>query len=325
MLMLVILGVVLAACGDSGTGGAGVAPATSNPVPATSNPAPAATQQTSGSTPVTNDAQNTAGQDEHITVQHILIGFKDAVGFQGKAPGKAASRTQEEAKALAYDVLAKAKAGEDYDKLVTENTDDQAPGIYSMSNNGVTPLSQEEYPRNQMVPAFGNVGFALKIGEIGISDYDATSSPFGYHIIKRIAQPPAPTPPPTRAGQDAHIQVQHILIGFKDAVGFQGNAPGKAASRTQDQAKTLAYELLDKAKAGTDFDQLVKDNTDDQAPGIYGIANDGVQPVASEAPRNGMVPAFGDVGFALKVGEIGIADYSPQASPYGYHIIKRIR
>ena len=36
------------------------------------------------------------------------------------------------------------------------------------------------------------------------------------------------------------------------------------------------------------------------------MANDGVTPDTGEQARSGMVPAFGDVGFALKVGEIGI-------------------
>ena len=76
-----------------------------------------------------------------------------------------------------------------------DNTDDQAPGIYRMSNKGVEPEATptgtaggtgQEYARNSMVAAFGDVGFALKVGEIGISDYDTTKSPFGYHIIKRI-------------------------------------------------------------------------------------------------------------------------------------------
>jgi hypothetical protein len=122
-----------------------------------------------------------------------------------------------------------------------------------------------------------------------------------------------------------HIQVQHILIGFKDAVGFQGSPPPKAANRTQAQAKTLAYDLLNQAKSGADYDKLVADNTDDSPPGIYGMANTGVQPAQGEYSRAGMVPAFGNVGFSLKVGEIGMADYDPTTSPFGYHIIKRIK
>lgn len=320
--MLAMTAVTLIACG----GDTGSVPASTVAPTVAPTALPANTPQSSlENTPVPVNTQNTAGQPEHITVQHILIGFKDAVGFKGNVPEKAAKRTQEEAKKLAYDLFAKAKAGEDFDKLVTDNTDDQPPGIYSMANNGVTPSSQSEYPRSGMVPAFGNVGFVLKEGDIGIADYDPQNSPFGYHIIKRVALAPPPTPLPKRTGQDEHIQVQHILIGFKDAVGFQGNPPAKAATRTQEEAKKLADDLLVKAKAGEDFDKLVTDNTDDQPPGIYGMANDGVTPAQGEAPRTGMVQAFGDVGFSLKVGEISMAEYDPKVSPFGYHIIKRIK
>jgi parvulin-like peptidyl-prolyl isomerase len=37
-----------------------------------------------------------------------------------------------------------------------------------------------------MVPAFGEVGFALAPGEIGMAPYDARKSPYGWHIIKRL-------------------------------------------------------------------------------------------------------------------------------------------
>jgi len=312
MVLLVLFSVALTACGGDNP--------TATPVP-TNTTAPAPTVAADNGSAAAQPTAATNG-DQHITVQHILIGFKDAVGFQGQAPPKAAARTQEQAKALAYDLLKRAQAGEDFDKLVTENTDDQAPGIYSMANNGVTP-GVGEAERGQMVPAFGNVGFSLKVGEIGISDYDPQTSPFGYHIIKRLETKPVTS----TAGQDQHITVQHILIGFKDAVGFQGRQmPDKAATRTQDEAKTLAYQILDKAKSGQNFDDLVKQYTDDQAPGIYSLANLGATPTTSdEYPRNQMVPAFGNVGFALKVGEIGMADYDPQNSPFGYHIIKRIK
>jgi parvulin-like peptidyl-prolyl isomerase len=50
-----------------------------------------------------------------------------------------------------------------------------------------------------------------------------------------------------------------------------------------------------------------------------------VPPADGEYPREGMVPAFGNVGFALNVGEIGIADFDPQTSPFGWHIIKRLK
>jgi parvulin-like peptidyl-prolyl isomerase len=37
------------------------------------------------------------------------------------------------------------------------------------------------------------------------------------------------------------------------------------------------------------------------------------------------VLAFGEVGFRLIPGEIGVATFHPVKSPYGYHIIKRLK
>lgn len=122
-----------------------------------------------------------AGEPERITVQHILI------AFQGSVPDESISRTEEEARALAYELLDKIKEGADFDALVKEYTDDAYPGIYSMSNIGVEPdPGAEEYPRQRMVPAFGNVGFTLEVDEVGIADYDPDTSKYGWHLIKRI-------------------------------------------------------------------------------------------------------------------------------------------
>lgn len=116
------------------------------------------------------------------------------------------------------------------------------------------------------------------------------------------------------------IVVQHVLIGFA------GSIPGQPISRSRDDAKTLAEQILAKAQAGESFDDLVKTHTDDSFPGRYGMANDGVAAdrARSEYPRRGMVPAFGNVGFTLAVGEVGMAPHHPQDSPYGWHVIKRV-
>src|SRR5688572_6549760 len=80
----------------------------------------------------------------------------------------------------------------------------------------------------------------------------------------------APAPAPAAGAEPEHIQVQHCLISFT------GKLPGKNVTRTQDEAKKLAYDILAKAKKGEDFDALVKQYTDDQHPGIYGMSNKGV-------------------------------------------------
>ena len=115
------------------------------------------------------------------------------------------------------------------------------------------------------------------------------------------------------------IEVQHILVGF------EGSLPGKKLDRTMDQARDLAEEILEKAQEGESFDELVKKHTDDQVPGIYAMSNNGVTPQGNEFPRGQMVAAFGDVGFQLEVGEVGLAQYDKEKSPFGFHIIKRVK
>ena len=62
-----------------------------------------------------------------------------------------------------------------------------------------------------------------------------------------------------------------------------------------------------------------------------GIIPDGFDGMTSRVPskmifqRGSMVPAFGDIGFPLSVGDYGLASYDPDKSPYGWHIIKRLR
>ena len=126
------------------------------------------------------------GEPSHISVQHVLIGFK------GSLPGKPISRTREEAETLAKEILDRAKSGEDFDELVVKYTDDQPPGIYRMANfeqQSFTKTNNQEdwvYPRGEMVAAFGDVGFPLQVGEIGMAPHDVVKSPFGWHIIKRL-------------------------------------------------------------------------------------------------------------------------------------------
>ncbi len=117
-----------------------------------------------------------------------------------------------------------------------------------------------------------------------------------------------------------HVTVQHILIAFK------GSIPKEDLTRNRDEAELLAKEILKRAKNGEDFDALVKEYTDDQHPGIYKISNIGIDPDKSkdEYSRARMVKAFGDVSFKLQVNDIGLAEYDPEASKYGWHIIKRI-
>ncbi len=121
-----------------------------------------------------------AKEPDRVVVQHILV------SFSGKLPGKTIGRTQDEARALAGQILERAHRGEDFDALVKQYTDDQAPGVYKLFNRGRTAAERDEYARQGMVPCFGDLSFHLAPGEIGMCEFDPHRSPYGWHIIKRI-------------------------------------------------------------------------------------------------------------------------------------------
>jgi parvulin-like peptidyl-prolyl isomerase len=132
--------------------------------------------------------------------------------------------------------------------------------------------------------------------------------------------PPAssPSPSPSSASAD-HISVDHILIAVQ-------NDRMPDVTRTEAQARTLAQDLFAKLRAGADWNAAKRANSEDPPPGgPYGMANRGVRPASGEVPRGNMVPAFGDVGFSLAVGEIGLAPYDARTSPFGVHIITRVK
>jgi parvulin-like peptidyl-prolyl isomerase len=119
-------------------------------------------------------------------------------------------------------------------------------------------------------------------------------------------------------GQPAVITVKHILIAFQGAQRSQ-------ATRSKEEALRLAYDLLGRANRGEDFDTLMKAHSSDPGEGTYTMVNEGVVAGKDEADRSGMVGAFGDVGFRISVGEIGLAEHDEKSSPFGYHLIKRVK
>lgn len=122
-----------------------------------------------------------AKQPDRISVDHILIGVKSSSFPDGKRDATAAKK-------FAYELLAKLAAGGDWADAKRANSEDPPPGgPYAMANRGVRPAGGGEYPRDGMVAAFGDVGFALAVGAIGIADHDSRTSPFGYHVIRRVS------------------------------------------------------------------------------------------------------------------------------------------
>lgn len=140
---------------------------------------------------------------------------------------------------------------------------------------------------------------------------------------KKPAPPPAtsstPVPsaseaPPAAASASAApsseptaVSAQHVLVAFKGAEG----AP-KTVSRSKAEAKKRAEEVLEKAKAGTSFDELVNTYSDD--PGSKERRGS-----VGKFTREKMTKPFSDAAFALRVD--GLSE--PVETKYGFHVIKR--
>lgn len=159
---------LLSACGGDATKTPTAAPADPAPTPAESPKPPASADMNADIAVLMAKPEEAV---EKIEIQHVLISFRGADPRMTKV-----TRSKDEAKALAEKVYADAIGGGDFDALVKQYTDDSSPGIY--------PLTQAS--RARMVRSFGDVGFRLKVGEIGVAPWDATASPFGWHIIKRL-------------------------------------------------------------------------------------------------------------------------------------------
>ncbi len=109
---------------------------------------------------------------ETVRASHILLRIDPA----------ADDATKKQTRAKIDDVLKRAKGGEDFAKLAQQNSQD-----------GSAPQGGDlgYFPKEKMVPAFADVAFALKTGEIS----DVVTTQFGVHIIKMTDRKAAGTVP----------------------------------------------------------------------------------------------------------------------------------
>jgi hypothetical protein len=120
--------------------------------------------------------------------------------------------------------------------------------------------------------------------------------------------------------EPSRVVVQHVLISHADA-GIDG------VTRTIPEAEKLAQEVLQRARGGTEFDELVRLYGDDRSnDGILGVVNYGVaQEKPGDVERTKLVKDFGAMAFRLEVGEIDVVAYEKDRSPFGYHVITRLQ
>ncbi len=106
--------------------------------------------------------------NQKISAKHILFNTIDQTTYQPLTDDEL-----DKVKKLAEDTLAKIKAGEDFDTLMNELSED--PGLASYPD-GYT------FGKGEMVEAFEEAAFALKENEVS----ELVTTDFGIHIIKRV-------------------------------------------------------------------------------------------------------------------------------------------
>jgi hypothetical protein len=128
--------------------------------------------------------------------------------------------------------------------------------------------------------------------------------PEGFGPLASLAS--AATP---RAPVEERISVRHLVVTF---VGT-GLAAHEKVTRTREQAEQRAEEARARALRGDDFDQLVREYSDEPGdPEKKGrLLN---------FKRKQAFQGFGDAAFALKVGEIS----EVVETQLGFHVIRRL-
>ncbi len=124
-----------------------------------------------------------------------------------------------------------------------------------------------------------------------------------------LPPPPRPDSGPPPAPSAAQIGCSHVLVMHRES-----ERVPEGITRTREEARTRAADVLRRARAGEDFAGLARQFSDE--PGASTGGGD-----LGMFGRGMMVPPFEQAAFALEPGQIS----EVVETPFGYHVIKRTR
>ena len=188
------------------------------------------------------------GESNTVSLSHIFI------------EPAASTEQQDKIRPQAEAILERIRAGEDFVALAKEYSQD--PG--SASQGGDLGF----FGRGTMVPAFEDVAFSLKVGEVS----DLVQSQFGFHIIL------------VEEISGDQVRARHILFLLQ-----------KDEKVAQQKAMALYKQIQD----GADFAELAREHSDFEETASRGG-------FLRNFPKSELPPEYADVVRALKPGEVSL-------------------
>ena len=209
-----------------------------------------------------------------MAARHVLVAWTGAA-----AAPPSVGRTQEQARARAEEVLARLARGDDFAGVAREMSDDA-----SASMGG----DLGSFEPGVMVPVFEQTVAGLAIGgRSGIVE-----SPFGYHVIERLAV--------------REIHIQHLVVSWRGAE----RAPA-SVTRTRDEARALADAARAELVGGAVWDDVVARTSD-------GPGRDDGGDLGWMGPSQ-LMSSLDAPAFALAPGEVSAVIETPR----GFHVLRR--
>jgi peptidyl-prolyl cis-trans isomerase SurA len=186
------------------------------------------------------------------------------------------------------------KKGKDFGKMAVAYSDDlsardqQAAGTRPFQKGNKGDLGY--FSALDLIYPFETAAYNTKVGEVSMP----VRTDFGYHLIYVTDRKPAM----------GKVQVAHILVTI----------PANSTAVDSAKYKAKIMEIADKLKAGSSFEDMAKQFSDDKA----------------SAPKGGVIPWFGVnrmvpefiVAIAKLKNKGNVSD--PVLTMYGWHIIKLI-
>jgi hypothetical protein len=196
----------------------------SGPAPDAAQPPPPTVAEQSGEKRLRPPPPlNTTPPPFKLGASHVLIQYEGATRSK-------ATRTKEEARALATDVLARAKKGESFADLARELSDD--PGKADGGDLGAFELER-------MVAPFSNAVSKVEPGEFVP---EVVETEFGFHVIRR----------------EPLMHLGHVLVQFKEAH-FVHAGIKRTQQEAREEIERVAALLHEK---GADFGQIAAEHSD---------------------------------------------------------------